>query len=153
LLKEMGLPQHQHEYLEVASKSGDSLLQMINDVLDYSKIESGKFELELQDIDLRLLLEQLALLYAEKTQVKDLELCLDLPTDDVMFVRGDATRIRQVISNLLNNAIKFTTQGHITLSASVLSSSRGRSMIEIAVSDTGVGIPEEALERIFTPFS
>lgn len=152
LLKEMGLPQHQYEYLEVASKSGDSLLQMINDVLDFSKMESGRFELELKDIDLRLLLEQLALLYAEKIQAKDLELCLDLPTSDVMFVRGDSTRIRQVISNLLNNAIKFTTSGHITLSARVASFSRGRSMIEMAVSDTGMGIPESALEEIFRPF-
>jgi len=152
LLKEMGLPQHQHEYLEVASKSGDSLLQMINDVLDFSKMESGHFELELKDIDLRLLLEQLALLYAEKIQAKDLELCLALPTSDVMFVRGDATRIRQVISNLLNNAVKFTTLGHITLSARVISSSTGRSLIELAVSDTGMGIPEGALDEVFRPF-
>lgn len=152
LLKEMGLPQHQHEYLEVASKSGDSLLQMINDVLDFSKMESGNFQLALEDIDLRLLLEQLALLYAEKIQVKDLELCLDLPTDNVMFVRGDAVRIRQVISNLLNNAVKFTSQGHITLSAKIVSSSKGRSLIEIAVTDTGIGIPEGALSEIFRPF-
>ena len=152
LLKEMGLPQHQHEYLEVASKSGDSLLQMINDVLDFSKMESGRFKLELKDIDLRLLLEQLGLLYAEKIQAKDIELCLALPTNDVMFVRGDATRIRQVVSNLLNNAIKFTTLGHITLSARVVSSSKGRSLIEIAVSDTGMGIPEGALDEIFRPF-
>ncbi|MEW4982144.1 MAG: EAL domain-containing protein [Cycloclasticus sp.] len=152
LLKEMGLPRHQHEYLEVASKSGDSLLQMINDVLDFSKIESGHFELELKDLDLRLLLEQVALLYAEKTQVKDIELCLNLPTKDVLFVRGDSTRIRQVMSNLLNNAIKFTKFGHIALAARVVSHTNGRSLIEMTVSDTGIGIPEEALEDIFRPF-
>ncbi|ORU93646.1 MAG: response regulator receiver protein [Cycloclasticus sp. symbiont of Bathymodiolus heckerae] len=152
LLKEMGLPQHQHEYLEVASKSGDSLLQMINDVLDFSKIEAGHFELELKDLDLRLLLEQLALLYAEKIQVKDLELCLDLPTDEVLFVRGDSTRIRQVVSNLLNNAIKFTSDGHITLSAHVVSQAKGTALINISVTDTGTGIPDESLEEIFRPF-
>jgi diguanylate cyclase (GGDEF)-like protein len=152
LLKEMGLPQHQHEYLEVASKSGDSLLQMINDVLDFSKMESGHFELDLKDLDLRLLLEQIALLYAEKTQTKDLELCLDLPTNGVLFVRGDATRIRQVIGNLLNNAVKFTTLGHITLAANVVSQSNGRALIEISVTDTGVGIPDGSLEDIFRPF-
>jgi len=152
LLKEMGLPQHQHEYLDVASKSGDALLQMLNDVLDFSKIEGGHFELELKDLDLRLLLEQLALLYAEKVQAKDLELCLDLPTNDILFVRGDSTRIRQVVSNLLNNAIKFTVSGHITLSAHVLSNTNGRATIEISVSDTGVGISEKAQEQVFMPF-
>lgn len=152
LLKEMGLPRHQHEYLEVASKSGESLLQMINDVLDFSKIESGHFELELKDLDLRLLLEQIALLYAEKTQVKDIELCLNFPTNEVLFVRGDSTRIRQVVSNLLNNAIKFTKHGHITLAARVVSHTNGRSLIEMTVSDTGIGIPEAALEEIFMPF-
>jgi len=152
LLKEMGLPQHQHEYLEVASKSGDALLQMLNDVLDFSKMEGGHFELELKDLDLRLLLEQLALLYAEKVQAKDLELCLDLPTNDMLFVRGDSTRIRQVVSNLLNNAIKFTVNGHITLSAHILSNLNGRATIEISVSDTGVGISEPAQKQVFMPF-
>lgn len=152
LLKEMGLPQHQHEYLEVASKSGDSLLQMLNDVLDFSKMEGGHFELDLQDLDLRLLLEQLALLYAEKVQAKELELCLDLPVNELLFVRGDSTRIRQIISNLLNNAIKFTVSGHITLAAQVLSNTNGRSLIEISVSDTGIGIPQQAQEQIFMPF-
>jgi len=152
LLKEMGLPEHQHEYLEVASKSGDSLLQMINDVLDFSKMESGHFELELKDLDLRLLLEQIALLYAEKIQAKDLELCLDLPIDSVLFVRADATRIRQVIGNLLSNAVKFTTMGHITLAMRVVSKSSGRAMIEISVTDTGIGIPEDSLTDIFRPF-
>lgn len=152
LLKEMGLPQHQHEYLEVASKSGDALLQMINDVLDFSKMESGQFDFDLKDTDLRLLLEQQALLYAEKIQVKDLELCLDLPTEDILFVRGDPSRIRQVISNLLNNAIKFTSKGHITLSLRVLSKTNGNALIEISISDTGIGIPEKAMEQIFLPF-
>ncbi len=152
LLKEMGLPQHQHEYLEVASRSGDTLLQMINDVLDFSKMESGDFSLELKDLDLRLLLEQQALLYAERIQVKDLELCLDLPTDDVVFVRADATRIRQVINNLLSNAIKFTSKGEITISLKITPRSKDRAVIEIAIVDTGIGIPDNALERIFTPF-
>ncbi len=152
LLKEMGLPQHQHEYLDVASKSGDSLLQMLNDVLDYSKVEGGHFELDIKDLDLRLLLEQLALLYAEKVQAKDLELCLDLPTSELLFVRADSTRIRQVISNLLNNAVKFTASGHITLAAQILSNTNGRALIEISVADTGMGIPEQALGQIFMPF-
>ncbi len=153
LLKEMGLPQHQHEYLEVASKSGDSLLQMLNDVLDFSKVEGGHFELDLKDLDLRLLLEQLALLYAEKVQAKDLELCLDLPTSELLFVRADSTRIRQVVSNLLNNAVKFTVRGHITLAAQIISNTNGRALIEISVTDTGIGIPEQALEQIFLPFT
>jgi len=152
LLKEMGLPQHQHEYLEVASKSGDSLLQMLNDVLDYSKMEGGHFELDIKDLDLRVLLEQLALLYAEKVQAKDLELCLDLPTSELLFVRGDSTRIRQVIGNLLNNAVKFTVTGHITLSAHILSNANGLASIEICVADTGIGIPEKSQEQVFMPF-
>jgi len=152
LLKEMGLPQYQQEFLEVASVSGDSLLQIINDVLDFSKMEAGKFELDLKDLDLRLLLEQVALLYADKAQGKGLELCLDLPTKEQLFVHGDPIRIRQIVSNLLNNAIKFTDKGHVTLSARVVSQSQGDTEISINVADTGKGIAETSLEEIFKPF-
>ncbi|PCI20701.1 MAG: response regulator receiver protein [Piscirickettsiaceae bacterium] len=152
LLKEMGLPKHQHEYLEVASKSGDALLQMINDVLDFSKVESGQYELDMSKIDLNPFLEQIALLYAERVQVKGLELCLDLPVGATNLVKGDATRIRQIIGNLLNNAIKFTQTGHITISTKLLSSVANNAMVEISVTDTGIGIPEQAINRIFQPF-
>ena len=152
LLKEMGLPEHQNEYLEVASKSGDSLLMMINDVLDFSKVEAGRYTLEMSKIHLRVFLEQIALLHAERAQAKGLELCLDLHAVGSATMNGDATRMRQVIGNLLNNAIKFTETGHITLSASFVSAESSNGVLEINVTDTGIGIPKEALARIFQPF-
>ena len=152
LLKEMGLPEHQHKYLDVASKSGDLLLQMINDVLDFSKVESGRYTLEMSDINLRTFLEQIALMYAERVQVKGLELCLDLDATESIVMKGDATRLRQVIGNLLNNAIKFTQTGHITLSVSVASGEANNAMVKISVIDTGIGVPAEAIDRIFQPF-
>ncbi|PHS73416.1 MAG: response regulator receiver protein [Cycloclasticus sp.] len=153
LLKEMGLPQHQQEYLEVASKSGDALLQMVNDVLDFSKMESGRFQLEIKDVDLTRLLEQESLLFASRAQSKNLELCLDLPTDQIYIIQSDPTRLRQVVSNVLNNAIKFTSDGHVTLSAKIQVTEKNASFVEISISDTGIGIPEKSLDKIFAPFS
>jgi len=152
LLKGPGLPQKQQDYLEAASASGESLLQVINNVLDFSKIEAGEFDLDLKDLDLRLLLEQVGLLYAEKAQEKRLELCLDLPAKDILFVRGDPVRLRQIISNLLSNAIKFTSVGHITLSARIVSRSEDSGQVDITVTDTGKGIPNDSLDAIFKPF-
>lgn len=152
LLKEMGLPQHQQEYLDVASKSGETLLLLINDVLDFSKIESGNYELDIHEFDPRQTIEQLALLYAEKVQVKDLEMCLKIPAEFPTKVQGDPLRLRQVIGNLLNNAIKFTERGLITLEVKELSRGGETGLFEFAVTDTGMGIPVNAQAKIFDPF-
>ena len=152
LLKEMGLPQHQQEYLDVASKSGDTLLLLINDVLDFSKIESGNYELDMQPFDLRQNIEQLAILYAEKVQVKDLEMCLNIPAEFPSKVVGDPIRLRQVMGNLLNNAIKFTENGQVTLEVRELSRGGETGLFEFVVADSGIGIPQNAQTKIFDPF-
>ena len=119
LLLDTELTPRQHEYAEAVRRSGEALLSIINDILDFSKIEAGKLELELTDVDLREALEDVVGLLAEQAQAKGLEMAalvrLDVPTG----LQGDAGRIRQVLMNLVGNAIKFTLQGEVVVQASL----------------------------------
>ncbi len=125
---------------------------IINDILDFSKIESGKLELDTVDFDLRSLLEESLALFSQPARRKGLELLADLPADDPLVVRGDALRLRQVVTNLLSNAVKFTDTGEVVLRLAVLENVENGLKLALTVSDTGIGIPQEAQGRIFEHF-
>ncbi len=141
----------QRRFAQVIQQSGVGLLRIINDVLDFSKIEAGKLEMESLDFSLRELVEDVVVLFSESAQRKNLELVCALPTEPV-FVRGDPVRLRQVLSNLLGNAVKFTQQGEIVVRVAVLERTPAAYTLRFEVSDSGIGIPAGDQERIFNAF-
>jgi CheY-like chemotaxis protein/nitrogen-specific signal transduction histidine kinase len=143
----------QKEYMEGVRESADSLLTVINDVLDFSKIEAGKMNLDLQPFDLGELLEQTARGVALRAHQKNLELALEIDPGVSSQVTGDANRLRQVLVNLLGNAVKFTESGEVVLR--VTQKARGLQELELhfEVEDTGIGIAPEKLELIFDSFT
>jgi signal transduction histidine kinase/DNA-binding response OmpR family regulator/HPt (histidine-containing phosphotransfer) domain-containing protein len=153
LLLNTELAPTQRQFIEAVERSGKHLLAIINDILDFSKIESGKLELESADFDLRNLLEEALDLFAQQAGKKGLELIADLPPDESLLVRGDALRLRQIVVNLLGNAVKFTASGEITLRLRVIEHSEIGPKFRLTVSDTGIGIPLEAQQRIFAHFA
>ena len=153
LLLNTELAPTQRQFVEAVDRSGRHLLAIINDVLDFSKIEAGHFELEEEDFDLGRLLEEAVELFSQPANKKGLALMIDLPVGSNLLIRGDALRLRQVVANLLNNAVKFTDQGEIVLRLRLISSESGRQDFELEVRDSGIGIPREAQERIFEHFA
>ncbi len=153
LLLDTELTQEQREYAETVRSSGEALLSIINDILDFSKIEAGKMDLEIIDFDLHTLIEDAVTLLAERAQAKDLELACFVQHDVPKAVRGDPGRLRQVLVNLLGNAIKFTTGGEVVLRARLAEESQTIGTVRFEISDTGVGMPPEAVARLFQPFS
>lgn len=153
LLLNTKLSPNQKRFAQTIQRSGDSLLGIINDVLDFSKIEAGRLELEDHPFNLRDLLEETAELLAERAQSKGLELIPKLPPDLPEAVQGDANRLRQVLVNLLGNAIKFTENGEIVLGLRVLAQDSETVDMEIEVKDTGIGIPPQIQDQIFDAFS
>ncbi len=147
------LSPRQQKLASTIQRSGDSLLAIIEDILDFSKIEAGRLILEEIPFDPREVLEDTAELLAERAQAKGLELVLDIPPGFGQGVRGDPNRLRQVLINLLGNAIKFTERGQVRLSAQALAAGEGRVRLAFAVSDTGIGIPLEKQRAIFAPFT
>jgi signal transduction histidine kinase/ligand-binding sensor domain-containing protein/DNA-binding response OmpR family regulator len=153
LLAETSLTQEQREYTEIIRSSGESLLGVINDILDFSKIESGKMELEEKDFDLRNCVEEVLDLFANKASDLRLDLLYELDHDVPEHIVGDSLRLRQILINLVGNAIKFTQRGEIFVSANVLHKENDRYELRFAVRDTGIGIPEDKLNRLFKAFS
>ncbi len=155
LLQGTHLTQQQHRYARVAKNSADTLLTLVNDILDFSKIEAGKLELEKTDFDLHALLEDSAELFAEKAAEKGLELVCHLATDLPTGVQGDPDRLRQIVVNLINNALKFTQRGQVVLRAvrDEQPTESNAVRIRICVEDTGIGIPEDRRDRLFQSFS
>lgn len=154
LLLDTDLNQEQREYTGIIRGSGEALLNVINDVLDFSKIESGHMEIERLDFDLRASLEDVAELMAFRAQEKDLEFPVLIRQDLPERVKGDPTRFRQILLNLISNAIKFTGQGEVALKAGLARQTRsGRLVVEVEVSDTGIGIPLERQAALFEPFT
>ena len=153
-LIEMGeLDKKQSYYLSIVKQSSETLLAIINDILDFSRIEAGKLELVSSDFNLENLIEECAQLYTAAVKENGLNLLVLLPHDVPRYLRGDALRIRQVILNFLSNALKFTRQGYITLSVSVVEQgSSGTVSVRFAVADSGVGIEKEGVESLFEPF-
>ena len=147
------LTPEQRDYLETVKSSSDALLTVINDILDFSKIEAGKIDLESVDFNLRDSLESTLKTVALRADEKGLELLCEVAPEVPEVVCGDSTRLRQVVINLVGNAIKFTDSGEITVRVQTESREASRCVLHITVSDTGVGIPEEKRELIFAPFS
>jgi len=153
LLLDTPLTREQHEFVETIRGSGDSLLTIINDILDYSKIESGRLELERQPLELRSLVEESLELLAPKAAEKQLELAYQWDEGVPEVLTGDPTRFRQVLVNLLANAVKFTEKGEVVVVLRLRRNAAGVEDLEVAVRDTGIGIPEERMDRLFRSFS
>ncbi|NJD39515.1 MAG: response regulator [Geobacter sp.] len=153
LLLDTGLDQEQQRYAETVRKSGESLLEIINDILDFSKIEAQGLTLEEMVFDLRTALEDTVELLAARAHDKGLELTCLVDPALPWEVRGDPGRLRQILINLAGNAIKFTEQGEVVISAELLGLEDDTVQIGFAVRDTGIGIPADRLEAIFEPFT
>jgi signal transduction histidine kinase len=173
LLLDTDLTPRQREYAEAVRQSGETLLTLINDILDFSKVEAGKLELEMMDLDVRDVVEDVVSLLAEQAQAKDLEIACQVASDVPRDLRGDAGRLRQVLTNLVGNAVKFTDHGEVvvrvcrTSADDAARSAEGgqtgdlpragddaRSVaLRFEVVDTGIGIRPEAQTRLFQPFS
>ena len=153
LLLETELTPEQRQYAETVRSSGETLLTIINDILDFSKIEAGKLEFEIIDFDLRLAVEETLELLSEKAASKHIELVGLIFADVPTALRGDPGRLRQVLLNLLGNAIKFTEAGEVTVHAERVDETNHDVVIQFQVIDTGIGIAEETKPSLFRPFS
>ena len=153
LLLDSKLSAEQRDYVETVRQSGDSLLAIINDILDFSKIESGRLDLEHTEFGVRECVEAALDLLAPRVAEKGLDLLYEMTDGVPGLVRGDPTRLRQILVNLLGNAVKFTERGEIVLSVSSQSRTDSRVELTFAVRDTGIGISEEGCSRLFQSFS
>lgn len=153
LLSNTPLTPEQQEYVTAIDYSGESLLTLLNDVLDLSKIEAGMVELEETDFDVQRMLEDMVRLMKPRMEKSQLQLHLTVDQRIPNRLRGDPTRIRQVLFNLLGNAIKFTEAGVVELKASYLQEIYGRVSVKFSVHDTGIGIPQQAQKRLFENFT
>lgn len=143
----------QQDYLRICETSSQTLLAIINDILDLSKIEAGKLSIECLAFDLGNLIEQCILFYTPSAQSKGLRLILEIDRDLPANLMGDPSRIRQILANLLGNAIKFTHSGAVTVTVKYLAGGDGFTHVEICVADTGIGMTDEQLGQLFQPFS
>ncbi len=153
LLLDTDLDRSQKDYAETARRSAESLLAVINDILDFSKIEAGKLELEVIDFDLRHTIEDVVGLLGEGAAAKGLELGTLIREGVPDMLRGDPSRLRQVMLNLVGNAIKFTEEGEVVVRVGLVSDEGEAVTLRFEVADTGIGIPAEARERLFRPFT
>ncbi|MCG3195323.1 MAG: Sensor histidine kinase RcsC [Thermoanaerobaculia bacterium] len=153
LLLGTSLDKEQRELLDTIRQTGDSLLGLVNDILDYSRIEAGRVEIEELPFDLSYVLESISALMAPRAQEKGLEFTCFLEPATPTRLRGDPERLRQVLVNLLGNAIKFTRRGNVDLHAEPVEDHEGVVRIRFSVSDTGIGIPPENQVLIFDAFS
>ncbi|WP_199333483.1 response regulator [Oculatella sp. FACHB-28] len=162
LLLDTPLDPQQQDFVETIRTSGDALLTIINDILDFSKIESGKFDLERQPFSLRECIEESLDLLAPKAAEKGLELGYLIEPQTPQFIVGDVTRLRQILVNLISNAVKFTSSGEVIVSVESIQKSADKKLdnefcpvykIQFAVKDTGIGIPADRMDRLFKSFS
>jgi len=153
LLLDTDLDEVQKEYVDTIRLSGEQLLFIINDLLDFSKIESKKLDLENKPFDLRECIEDSLDLLASKAAEKNLELINYFSRETPAVITGDVTRLRQILMNLVGNAIKFTDEGEILISVSSEELEFNKHKISFSVKDTGIGIPKDKMDRLFKPFS
>jgi signal transduction histidine kinase/CheY-like chemotaxis protein len=153
ILLDTKLTSSQEEYARILSHCADHLLGVINDILDLSKIEAGKVEIEHVDVDLADLLEEVADVFAVRAHEKGLELATSVAPELATLVRGDPSRLRQVLVNLVGNAIKFTERGEVVIDGRLLRESATDCVVRLAVRDTGVGIPLERQTAVFDSFT
>ena len=147
------LTEEQREYLDTVRLSASTLLNVINDILDFSKIESGKIDIEKVDFDLRECVETTLKTVVHLAEEKGLELLCDIAPEAPMTVRGDSTRLGQMILNLVGNAIKFTIEGQVAVKVEVEPQTGEGTVLHFTVSDTGIGIPKEKQAAIFESFT
>ena len=152
LLRSTKLDPEQDEYLENVELSAKSLLTILSDILDISKVEAGKLELEFADFSLRQTIHEVVGAQAYPIRQKGLELVCNLSEELPDILQGDALRVKQIILNLLGNAVKFTAQGQIRIEVRQVSREGNRVTLRLSVRDTGIGISAAAMERIFAPF-
>jgi signal transduction histidine kinase/ActR/RegA family two-component response regulator len=151
LLSEEPLGARQMEFVRALRSAGENMMTLVNEVLDISRLDAGRVTIEQHPFDLTDLLNEMKALYTPQASAKGLEFRLENPMRDAVWVNGDATRLRQVLSNLLNNALKFTTSGTVTLGCTVVQEGDVPTL-RLSVRDTGIGIPPEKLDHLFTPF-
>ena len=143
----------QRHYAETLRKSGESLLTLLNDILDISKIEAGKLDLESIDFDLRILIEDVCAMQAPRVQGKGLELICDVAPDVPIYLQGDPGRLRQTLVNLVGNAVKFTKRGEIAVRASLAVETEDGVMVRFSIKDTGIGFTAEKRNLLFQKFT
>jgi two-component system sensor histidine kinase/response regulator len=153
ILAETSLDTTQREYVDIIRGSAQALLSLINDVLDLSKIEADRLELEHVEFDLRDVIYETVAAMALQSAVKGIELIVNVGIDVPVIAGGDPGRLRQIVMNLMGNAIKFTHEGHVVLDATGTVDEHGRLTLGIEVTDTGIGIPADRLDRLFKTFT
>jgi signal transduction histidine kinase/HPt (histidine-containing phosphotransfer) domain-containing protein/ActR/RegA family two-component response regulator len=152
-LTETYLNGEQQRYANTAYTSSQVLLELVNDILDFSKIEAGKLEMNIADFDLSRLIEEVVNMLIIKAHEKGLESSYRIDPNVPLNIRGDSARLRQVLINLVNNAIKFTEKGNVAVHTSLESETGTHTTLNFSISDTGIGIPKDRLNRLFKPFS
>ncbi|MFG0256075.1 MAG: ATP-binding protein, partial [Rhodopirellula sp. JB053] len=153
LLAGTNLTAKQSQFVDACRSSGETLLTLINDILDFSKIEAGKVELETHEFDLELLATDTVDAMTWRAKQKGLEMPCRVAREACLLFEGDSGRLRQILTNLLSNAVKFADEGEIVLSVDVADQSADQTTIRFEVADTGIGIPEDRIDRLFGAFS
>jgi len=153
LLLDTDLTHDQRGWVEAIRRSGENLLEIINDILDFSKIETGKINLEKTDFDLFAVVSEVTDIALLRAQEKGIQLLASLPLDQPRFMNGDPGRLRQVLLNLVGNAVKFTEHGSVLIRLTVAQEGPERYKVRFAVEDTGIGVPEDKLAYIFDKFA
>jgi len=153
LLLDTDLTTEQREYAEMIKISGNTLLSLISDILDFSKIEAGKMTLEKQDFELNKVIEDINDIIAFDANVKGLELICDIDSNIPPYLKGDHARLKQILINLLSNAVKFTELGEVVLIVSCENNYQSSVIVKFSVKDTGIGISDKELDKIFEPFA
>ncbi|MBL8373177.1 response regulator [Accumulibacter sp.] len=152
LLRHTALSLQQQRFADAVYQSGEHLLSIINDILDFSKIEAGKLDIECIHFNLRQLVEDLGCLFAQPAEAKGLEMVCSVPHDLPVAVSGDPVRVRQILTNLVNNAVKFTSRGDIVIRVRLLDETPQQARFRFEIQDSGIGISEEAQARLFSAF-
>ncbi len=153
LLSGTELTPRQADYLDSISASANDLLRIINDILDFSKIEAGKMDIDKHDFHLDRVIDQMAALFGLDVANKNLEIIYDIKEDVPRNLRGDSERLKQVLVNLIANAVKFTDKGNIILQARVLKTNPEQVVLQFHVVDSGIGLSEKQLQNLFLPFT
>lgn len=153
LLLDTDLANDQQEFATTISSSADSLLGLLNDILDYSKIEAGKLDLEIIPFEPRKVVDEVLDMLGVKAREKNIQFCGSAAPSVPLITMGDPTRLRQVLINLTGNALKFTENGAVTISISMEPSAESHQTLKFSVTDTGIGIPQKGIAKLFEPFS
>jgi CheY-like chemotaxis protein len=153
LLLDTGLNSEQESWARIIKKSGENLLDIINDILDFSKIEAGRLTLEEIDFDLHSIVQDVTDLLAHKAKEKGINFTTEIESEVPRFAKGDPGRLRQILVNLVGNAVKFTSNGSVAITIRFKGAAGNKFCIECAVADTGIGIAPEKIEQIFNKFS